>query len=505
MTPETCNYHPDLDPLTAERELASSTERLKELRIAQIHFYTEQADGVSLQTQETRSELKRRGASVFTISADFDPNQDTHQGAQIAELGYHRSDVSQLRREMNPALNRQSEDGGSGPSVLLPGRESELMDAIYKQAYVIEKKLEAAFDKHRINVLHVRNISSLPHLHPAAALAMYRLIERHQNIHFVLHHHDLSWEGPAAEFNYYAYPKIEQLMQELHAPNFANTSHIAINPDTKYALEEKYGIDVEYIPDGFNFDQEIKPVKRARLAEVANENLSDGETQVKPNDLLLGMMTRVVSNKAIEVAIQLAANLQNNRSWMRNQKIGPHQIQFSQDSQIILILPNLADAQADYKQKLIKHAQQRNVRLIFIENLDDHGIHFYQTYDALDAIVYPSEHEGFGNQGVEAVWALKILVVHHYPVFKALADHIPHHVPLGTNADMVESSLSDGLHLLDQWVLDRATVELIKALLDSETDSKLLENRKLLRRLCSISKVVRQYIEIYLKYPLDYI
>ncbi len=472
----------------------AEAETLDQINTAQIHTYSEQADGVSLQTQETRAELMRRGVNTITISADFDTAPDEVDGICIPELGYHRPDVARLRQEMNPHLDCPDENA---PKILVPGREKELLDEIYRQAYIIEQKLNQALDEKHIQVAHVRNLTSLPHLHPAAALAMHRLIQKRPDVHFVLHHHDLSWEGPAARFNYFGYPQVEELMQQVQVPDSPNTSHIAINPDTQQALAERYGIDVEYIPDGFAFEQEVESISRSRFIDILNQQLEPEEAPVRGQDLLLGMMTRIVSNKAIELAVQLTANLQDNRGWLHQQKLGPHQTEFDQDSQVVLVLPNNADAQEDYKQRIIEHAQQRNVRLIFVDNLAEQDIDFYQTYEAMDAIVYPSEHEGFGNQGIEAVWALKLLVVHHYPVFKALIDHIPHHVSLGTNDDMVKGPLSDELYLLDQEVLDQATVDLIKALQDTETVDKLQENRELLEKLCSIRRVVDQYVRIY--------
>ncbi len=480
--------------LSAEKK--SRSEQLRQLNIAQIHTLTEQADGVSLQVQETRAELKRLGANVCVISADFNPEQTDFFGTCIPELDYHQPSVARFRQEINPELNRLTKNEHS---VLTPEREKKLLKEIYQQAFLLEQKLEAALNKNQINVAHVRNITSLPHLHPAAALAIYRLIKRRSGIHFVLHHHDLSWEGPAARFNYFAYPQIEELMQQIQTPDFPNTSHIAINPDTRDSLREKKGVKAEYVPDGFAFDQEVEPVSREKLIAVINQGLTSNEPVIQSDDLLLGMMTRIVSNKAIELAIQLTEHLQKNRSWLQRQEIGPHAIEFSEDSQIILVLPNQADAQQEYKQRLIKHAEQRNVRLVFVENLADHEINFYQTYDAMDAIVYPSEHEGFGNQGIEAVWAMRHLAVHYYSVFKALIDHIPHHTSLGTNEDMIKGPLSDELYLLDRGVLDQAAVGLIKALQDSDSPKKLLENRRLLEKLCSIKRVVQRYIDIYLE------
>lgn len=46
---------------------------------------------------------------------------------------------------------------------------------------------------------------------------------------------------------------------------------------------------------------------------------------------------------------------------------------------------------------------------------DTEHVPFYSTYQTFDLVCYPSEHEGFGNQAIETVWARVPLVVLEYP------------------------------------------------------------------------------------------
>ncbi|MBD3250674.1 MAG: glycosyltransferase [Candidatus Pacebacteria bacterium] len=472
------------------------TELIGPGTVAQIHFSSEGVDGVSLQIQETRLQLDETELENATISCDFDPQSD-FAGVRIPELNYHDPRVARLREQLNPAW---AEAAGQTPTLVNPKLESELLDKIYAQAYSIEQKLEQAIDRLEVTVVHLRNITSLPHLHPGAALAAYRLIKRRQDVHFLLHHHDLSWEGPAAKFNYFTFPKAEELMQQIQVPNFPNTSHIAINPRTRDRLAEKFGIKIEYIPDGFDFNQEVAPLKRDEFIKLINAQYLEQNPESHPlnkNDLIFGMMTRIVSNKSIELAIQLIAQIEKNRSWLHQQKIGPHQIEFSPESQIVLVMPNPADAQLDYQEKLTHYAKQKGVKIVFVKNLEESGVEFYQTYQPMDAIIYPSEHEGFGNQAIEAVWSRLLMIVHYYPVFTALIDSIPHHVSLGYNSHLVRGELTNGLNLLNPEILEQATFETILSLLDPNFESKLDQNRELLEKLCSIEVVVNRYMEIY--------
>jgi len=49
----------------------SPEKRLTSYNVAQIHFFSESEDGVSLQIQETKRQLTALGVNNFTFSADF--------------------------------------------------------------------------------------------------------------------------------------------------------------------------------------------------------------------------------------------------------------------------------------------------------------------------------------------------------------------------------------------------------------------------------------------------
>jgi hypothetical protein len=57
---------------------------------------------------------------------------------------------------------------------------------------------------------------------------------------------------------------------------------------------------------------------------------------------------------------------------------------------------------------------------------DPNHFPFYSTFQTFDLVCYPPEHEGFGNQAIETVWAKVPRAVLEYPVFKAF---VRHHIP----------------------------------------------------------------------------
>jgi hypothetical protein len=114
-------------------------------------------------------------------------------GAGLLELDYQSQPVTALRTKILA-------------QAAVPEAEAGLISEITGQADRIETDLERFFDRCRIEVAHVRNLMSLPYLHPAATVAVSRLVNRRPDIRFVLHHHDFYWEGPMAKHFVTPYP-----------------------------------------------------------------------------------------------------------------------------------------------------------------------------------------------------------------------------------------------------------------------------------------------------------
>jgi glycosyltransferase involved in cell wall biosynthesis len=194
---------------------------------------------------------------------------------------------------------------------------------------------------------------------------------------------------------------------------------------------------------------------------------------VRENDMLIGMMTRIIPRKAIEVAIQFVAELQKRKDDLLGARRGSHGRTITNDSRFVLLLPQAAGldepANALYFEKLLAFAKALGVTLHYIgdrvvaDSAYDGApgtIPFYSLYNEADILTFPSYQEGFGNQYLEAVALGEgVVVCHAYPVMEAdILPHISHNgiVSLGNNSEYTIDA--DGLIRLDEAVL-RAAVD----------------------------------------------
>jgi hypothetical protein len=386
-----------------------------------------------------------------------------------------------------------------------------LLAEINERARALRARVEEYVDAHRIRLLHVRNITSLPYNLPAT-IAFYRLITERPDLYFVLQHHDLYWEGPNARSFETRYVGIADLISSSTCPDRPNSTHVLINPIAAKALFERKGVRGHVIPDGFDFDRQVatldEEVFRSRV-----ETLSGDTSPITRNDLVVAMPARVAINKAIELAIQLVAGLEAQRAQLENapEGVGAHHRRLAPSGKIVLLLPQGEDLEdnREYFERLISYAQDVGVTLAyggkvvvpdqkFVPADPDH-FSFYSTYQTVDLVCYPPEHEGFGNQAIETVWARLPLAVLEYPVFQAFVRHyIPHFISLGDVDELERLQEFGGLHQLAASVLERAVQETITVLKDHAQEARWVdENFESLRAFCGIDTVAAQYVEIY--------
>lgn len=464
----------------------------------EVHFKLFGTDGVSLQSQELTKALRKRGWRVHSCASDV---PDGAEGLQVPDLSYQSDDALALRRRIFRP--------DSGPDDQTAGRR--LLGEIEERALTIRRQIEEYIDEHGIHLLHVRNITSLPYNVPAT-LALYQLVIDRPDIHFLLQHHDLYWEGPNARSFLSPYSEIAELIDAITCPDRPNTTHVLINPIAALALRQRKGIHGVVIPDGFDFDRDVAAIDevafRSRL-----EVLTGSRTPVAPNDLVVAMPARVAINKAIELAIQFVAGLERRRAELEDAPggLGARGRRLTADGKIVLLLPQGEDLEETraYFDRLVAYATHMGITLAYGGSIvvpdrkytpsDRDHYPFYSTYQTVDLVCYPPEHEGFGNQAIEAVWARRPLAVLEYPVFKAFVrDHIPHYISLGDVPGLGRLEEFGGLHLLREDVLQRALGEAIAVLEDHELERRwVVENAGSLRQFCGIDTVCEQYIDLY--------
>lgn len=464
----------------------------------EVHFKLFGTDGVSLQSQELTKALRKRGWRVHSCASDV---PDGAEGLRLPELSYQSDDALALRRRIfHPDTSAQGQMGVRG-----------LMEQIEERARFIRQRVEEYADGHGIRLMHVRNVTSLPY-NLAATLAFHQLVEARPDIHFVLQHHDLYWEGPNAGNFQTPHPELADLIARITCPDRANTTHVLINPVAASALRERRGIEGMVIPDGFDFDRDVTPIDevafRSRL-----EVLTGTRTPIGPDDLVVAMPARVAINKAIELAIQFVAGLEARRAELEDAPggLGARGRQLTATGKVVLLLPQGEDLDEsrDYFERLLAYAARMGVTVAYGGNVvvpdrkfkpgDREHYPFYSIYQAIDLVCYSPEHEGFGNQAIEAVWAKRPLAVLEYPVFEAFVRaHVPHYISLGNVAGLGRLEEFGGLHLLREDVLQRALDAAIAVLKDHDLERRWVEENAIsLRRFCGIDTVCEQYVALY--------
>jgi len=464
----------------------------------EVHFKLFGTDGVSLQSQELTKALSKRGWRVHSCACDV---PDSAEGLRVPELSYQSDDALTLRRRVF-----QPEVSGIGSA-----SENHLRAEIESRARLIRARVEEYVDEHRIRLLHIRNIMSLPY-NLAATLAFYQLIVERTDLYFLLQHHDLYWEGPNARNFATPYPEIADLIARITCPDRANTTHVLINPIAAQAPYQRKGIQGVVIPDGFDFERQVttldEQVFRSRL-----ETLSGDRSAITRDDLVVAMPARVAINKAIELAIQFVAGLETQRAKLEDvpQALGARQRRLTSTGKIVLLLPQGEDIEEnlDYFHRLVAYAEHLGVTLAYGGNVvlpdrkftpgDPDHFPFYSIYQTVDLVCYPPEHEGFGNQAIETIWARLPLAVLEYPVFEAFVRyHIPHYISLGDVAGLQRLSEFGGLHQLPNDVLGHALQTAISVLTNHQMEALWVDqNVASLRAFCGIDTVCQQYIQLY--------
>ncbi len=466
----------------------------------EVHFKLYGTDGVSLQSQELSRALRERGWAVHPCASDVPDDVD---GLIVPELSYQSDDALALRKRL---FQPDAAGAGADPDQAPP----DLLQPVKEIAAKIRTKVEDYLDQHQIRLVHVRNVMSLPYNLPAT-LAFYHLITERPDIRFLLQHHDLYWEGPNARTFQSPYAEVTDLVERATCPDRPNTIHVLINPIAAEALLKRRGIHGVVVPDGFDFDRDETPIDekafRSRLAVLAGE-----PTPVTTDDLVVAMPARVASNKAIELSIQFVAELGHRRSELASPEgLGLRRRMVGGGGRVILVIlqgEDLSESR-DYFDRLVAYARDIGITLAFGGDVvvpdrkfvpgDKEHYPFYSTYQAIDVVCYPPEHEGFGNQAIEAVWARRPLVVLEYPVFKRfLREHVPHYITLGDVDGLGRLDQYGGLHLLRDDVLGSAVDEAISVLKDHDLESRWVQDNAVeLRRFCGIDVVSERYIELY--------
>jgi mannosylglucosylglycerate synthase len=429
--------------------------------VVELHFFTERTDGVSLQINENARVLSSLGWRVIECSADA----IGEDGFVLPELDYTTPQVLAVKFGENRGLQD----------------EAQMVENFEHQVQAIKKGLGELVRRFRPQVIHLRNMLSLP-IHPAATVATAEFIAEHPAIGFLAQHHDFSFEddfqpGDRKKAYQIPYPRVQKRVEEALMYTAPNVQHAVINSLMQKHLLSEYGISAAIIPDSFDF--ETRPLEIPSLREKLG---------LHEHDIVVGMMTRIIPRKAIEVAIQFISELQKRKNEILGEKRGIHGRTITEESRFVLLLAQAAGLDepenAAYFQKLRQYAAASGVELLYIGDKvvadslyrgEADKIPFYSLYREVDIVTFPSYQEGFGNQYLEPVALGKgVVVCHEYPVMKA--DILPVVSPdgiisLGDNSQYTRDEA--GLIRLQRDVLLAAVDREVHFLLHSEEEKPI--------------------------------
>ena len=466
-------------------------------RTLEVHFKLFGTDGVSLQSQELTKALAARDWWAIPCASDLPSHVD---GLTMPELSYQSPDAVDLRKRVF-STGEESASASDGDS---------LVTEIIERAEPIRRRIEDYVDAQKIPLLHVRNVMSLPYNLPAS-FALFDLATTRPDLGFLMQHHDIYWEGPNSKNFVSPYQQINDLMDRIMCPLLPNTRHVLINPIAAEALLARKGVVGTVIPDGFDFDRDVPVIDELAFRNELEILVGDSRP-VDADDLVVAMPARIAINKAIELAIQFVAALSLERTALENAPGGVGQNRrFTTSSNIVLLLPQGEDLEDNrpYFERLLSYAEHRGIKLAYGGNIvvpdqrfqggDPDHYPFYGTYRAVDLVCYPPEHEGFGNQAIETVWARRPLAVLEYPVFKRFVRyHIPHYIPLGDPDQLARMTEFGGLYQLPHDILEAAVNRAVTVLADHDLERRwTTENFNALRAFCGMDAVAPQYIRLY--------
>lgn len=392
------------------------------MNIALIHFRVGETDGVSLEMDKWKLALESLGHTVYFIAG----NHYTDSTYVIEELAFDNPTDLLISNECYSKLNQYD----------TPRLETKIREV----ADTIKTKLINIINQLKIDVIVPNNLFALARSIPIA-LGLYDAICE-TGIKAVNHHHDFYWER--SRYANPTTPFVRDSLERLFPPKGQVMKHIVINSLAKRDLFAKKQLESSIVPNVFDFDQ------KHWIKDDYNRDFKQS-FGLDDRHIVFLQATRVVNRKAIELAIDVIAKMNQNKDRYLYRPLYDGRT-FKSDSQFVLLCVGLHEGTDNYEDKLMNYAHNLGVKLI----LDPSKVHHtrtkknshkvYSLWDAYvdcDIISYPSIYEGFGNQFLEGLFAKKPMIVYEYSVF--LADILPkgfHFASLGHEAITDEIGLS---------------------------------------------------------------
>ena len=367
------------------------------MKIALCHFRVGETDGVSLEMDKWKLELENLGHNVIYLAGSKGKSNATI----IPSLHYnHPLNNKIVSNSYNQLTDYETEE--------------ELKTEIFEFAKIIENELIKFINDNGIDLIIPNNILSLG-WGLSAGIGFSKAIKK-TNIKTLCHHHDFHWErelysNPKAKF-------IKEILNKYFPPKASNICHICINNIAKNELQKRCEISAKVIPNVFDFS-----MKESFEKDEFNKDLRS-KMGILENDIVFLQATRVVERKAIELAIDVIKEFQDNRQSFVGKQLYSGNT-FTENNKIYLVLAGEVESD-DYYQKLLNYAKTKKVNIININSFISHQRNnqntnkiysLWDAYSIADIITYPSILEGWGNQFLECLVAKKPVIIYEYPVY----------------------------------------------------------------------------------------
>ena len=443
------------------------------MKIALCHFRVGEIDGVSLEMDKWKKALEQLGHDVIFIAG----SDERGEAEIIPELHYQY------------AINNKIVQQAYG-QVEKPWSERKIKDRILMIAELIEKALLEIIHCRGIDVLIPNNILSLG-WGLSAGIGFANAI-KNSNVKVICHHHDFYWERDL--YSHPNYEIVNEILKEYFPPLHPRIKHVCINSIAQEELKTRHGVYAHVVPNVFDFDHDLMKVDDYNREMRSVFGIND-------SDIVLLQATRVVERKAIEIAIDYVAALEQKRELLVNQKGYNGQV-FTENSKLYLVLAGQSES-SEYFKKLKLYAKEMGVNIKDIsvhieqersENAEGKKFSLWDVYTMADLVTYPSILEGWGNQFLEALVAKLPVAVYKYPVYKSDIEKYQFNV-----LSFGHQHISDNNWVsVDDLRIEKAAEESIEYLLNEDFRTKQLEeNYNTAKRELSIDGLQKMLAKIF--------
>lgn len=352
-------------------------------------------DGVSLESAKLAEAISAAGHEVAWFAGELGDEFGPGVEAPLA-----RFDSSE-----NLAVQQQCfgvADAASGVKETIRARASLLHDALTEFA--------AEFG---IDVIVPQNALSIPMQLPLG-LAIATMVR--SGFPAVAHHHDFGWERKRFWPN-----AVADVLAEAFPPVADNLRHVVINSIAEAELLARTGAKATVLPNVMDFEHEPASGDGSRFRR--HVGLADSDT-------VLLQATRIIPRKAIELTIELAAQLR--------------------DSSVKVVISHPERDEGDeYATRLENLAEQMGVDLRMTSAGAAGEPSLADAYAAADLVTYPSHIEGFGNALLEAVFFRRPMLINRYPIY------VTDIAPTGLSFIEIQDAITnDTLAEVERWLGD---------------------------------------------------